>query len=1150
MTRDIPGFTRDKQWRAADPDVSAWVSANAGSGKTHVLTQRVVRLLLAGVAPSKILCLTFTKAAAANMSMRVFRTLAEWTTLEDAALAAAIENVGAQRPGPERMLFARRLFARTIETPGGLKIQTIHAFCEAVLHRFPFEANVPARFEALDDERQRELLAQARAQTLSEAIGDEDGALGSSLRVLTAETSAAAFDALLQEALTSRARLSAAIEGDPSGEAFGRRLGALFGLPPNASVEAIERSMVEDGLSRAQWASVAELLEQGSVNDRKAAALLRETAALSPDAACLEPYLRVFLTSKNERRANLVTATVQKRAPGLLALLEAERERLCALLEQRKAAAAVARTRALLVLVGSIFTRYQALKSRRGWLDFDDLIEQAARLLRRADAAWVLYKLDAGIDHILVDEAQDTSEPQWSILRALADEFTAGAGARGAGRTIFAVGDEKQSIYSFQGAAPHLFDAMRRSFSERHRGADKDFEEIALTMSFRSSSGILDSVDAIFAIPDHARGLSARSGPIDPHEPWKADLPGLVELWEPIRPNPRVDPRDWRLPVDCKTSADPEVALADRLARRIECWLAPGSGEIVHDKGPRAVRHGDILILVRTRGPLFEAIIRALKERGVPVAGADRLILTEHIAVMDLIAAGRAALLPDDDLTLACVLKSPLIGLDDDDLIMLAPTRPGALWRALEASAEARHREAFARLSHWRRQAATRTPFAFYAHLLGADGGRRRMLARLGPEATDAIDEFVALALDHDRENAPSLTNFLHGLENARVCVKRDMDAAGDCVRVMTAHAAKGLEAKIVILPDTCGAASGRHDPRIFFLDSPRGPLPVYSPRRECDPPALAPARAQARLDQEAEHHRLLYVALTRAEERLYVAGFEGQRGRGQGCWYTMIHAALGPHFSESAAPWDPAERIYRVTHEWPPRLPALREEIPQEPSAASPNWLTRPAPKERAPEPPLRPSSALASADQIERASSPLSRRSAKDAARIGSLAHTLLQYLPSSPASSRADAAELYLRARASYLSVDERRDLAARVLAVIEDPRLAPLFGPRSRAEAAICGSVVLPNGASAQIAGTIDRLAETETDIYIADFKTGKFDPAKGPPDAYVAQLALYRAAVAPLWNNRPVRAWLVWTNGPHIYAPTPEEFESALRNIGR
>jgi ATP-dependent helicase/nuclease subunit A len=1137
--RAIPGDTLSHQRRAADPDASAWVSANAGSGKTHVLTQRVIRLLLAGVEPAKILCLTFTKAAAANMSLRVFRTLSQWTSLDDRSLAASIESIGAPRPGAPELVFARRLFARAIETPGGLKIQTIHAFCEAVLHRFPFEANVPAGFEVLDEESQDDLMRQARREALAQAAAEPR--LSALLRELTAQVSAAAFDKILDETLAARDKIRTAIK-DADDERFASRLREALGLQPDQTPQEVERRIVEDGLPPAsEWGRLAARLEQGSANDQKQAQRLRAALAAPTQTERLAAYLDVFLTAKGEPRKQIVTSAIAKNDPSLASRLDDERDRVHALSDALKAAKTVERTRALLAVARTVFARYEALKARRGRLDFDDLIERTGRLVRRAGADWVLYKLDAGIDHVLVDEAQDTSAAQWDILRTLVEEFTAGRGAKAAARTIFAVGDEKQSIYSFQGAAPHLFDSMRRFFAAKHRDADKRFEPIALTLSFRSSKGVLDAVDTVFSVPSNRRGLSAEDEVAPQHAAWKSDLPGQIELWEPLTPAERSDPRDWALPLDALTAADPERILAERIADRIKSWIAPGSGEVVHDDdGPRPVRCGDILILVRKRGPLFEGIVRALKEKRLPVAGADRLTLAEHIAVMDLLAAGRVALLPEDDLSLACALKSPLIGFDDDDLIALAPGRPGSLWQALETSPIERCRQAARRIAGWRELAA-RSPFEFYARILGAEGGRRELVARLGPEASDAIDEFLSLALDHERRGGPSLPNFLHRMETSSVCVKRDMEAAGESVRVMTAHAAKGLEAKIVILPDTCSAASGPHDPKLYFVESPQGVLPFYNPNREQQPARLAQARTEERLRQDAEHRRLLYVAMTRAEERLYVAGVQGRKGRGLGCWYDMVANALAPTLVERPAPWNFAEAVRRSEYARPP---ATARGAPSETRPAkleAPAWIKRDAPREHSSGPPLRPSDAIARDKANDRPD-----EAAQEAARLGALAHQLLQRLPGLPESARGDAARRFLDARA--VSAETRERMVARALATLNDPRLARIFATNSRAEVALGGRVALPNGRAVEVAGVIDRLAETSDAVWIADFKTGGFRPGRPPPLSYVAQLALYRLAIAPLWPGRTIRALLVWIEGPHIVEPSAEEFERALRSL--
>ncbi|MGH6840672.1 MAG: UvrD-helicase domain-containing protein, partial [Methylocella sp.] len=560
-------------------------------------------------------------------------------------------------------------------------------------------------------------------------------------------------------------------------------------------------------------------------------------------------------------------------------------------------AATLDRTRALIEVASAIFNRYREEKAARGILDFDDLIEKTLALLDRSDARWVLYKLDSGIDHVLVDEAQDTSEAQWKILEELTGDFAAGRGQSQGPRTFFAVGDEKQSIFSFQDAAPHMFDAMRQKFQAQFTAGARPFARVPLTSSFRSAPSVLSAIDKVFEHGEHKHGLVAANDVWMPHEALKYRLPGLVELWPLAAAQSDDDPRAWTLPLDLLGAQDPANLVAQRVAQKIGQLVQPGSNEFVHDSKTmhrRPVRPGDILILVRTRGPFFEAMIRALKKRAIPTAGADRLELTQHSAVMDLLAAGRASLLPQDDLALACVLKSPLIGLDDDDLIALAPNRTASLFEALKASADARHALAMNKLARWRARASG-GPFAFFATLLGADGGRHDIEARLGPEAGDAIDELLRLAIAHQEEGAPSLASFLNDLSGLEYSIKRDMEGAEDSVRVMTIHAAKGLEAKIVFLPDTCGMPSPRHDPKIFPLKTkvPGEQTIGWSPEKDLDCESIADARKRTREAVMEEYRRLLYVALTRAEERLYVAGFHGPKRPDPGCWAKMIEVAL-----------------------------------------------------------------------------------------------------------------------------------------------------------------------------------------------------------------------------------------------------------------
>jgi ATP-dependent helicase/nuclease subunit A len=850
----------------------------------------------------------------------------------------------------------------------------------------------------------------------------------------------------------------------------------------------------------------------------------------------VENYLSAFFSGENTRQT-LVTKPLARRRPNLEPTLRAEQDRLVGLRELLYAAQTVARSAALIDIAERTLLAYQRLKTARGLLDFDDLIERTTGLLTRADAAWVLFKLDSGIDHVLVDEAQDTSREQWEILDKLAEEFTAGKGARDRLRTFFAVGDDKQSIFSFQGAAPEMFAEMRRLLQRRHREADLPFAVAPLTLSYRSARTILDCVDAVFAREAAWRGLTADDEPPLPHVAFRDKLPGRVEIWPLVAGETEPSPGDWRLPLDKLSSRDPPVTLAHRIAAAIAGWLKTESPERVHGRdhsSPRPIRPGDVLILVRSRNAFFEAMIRALKNAGVKTFGADRLTLKDHIAALDLAAAGAAALRIDDDLSLAATLKSPLFGFDDDDLIRLAPGRKGALAEALSARPEEKYRAAWRRLEAWRERVRNDSPYDFYARLLGEEGARRAMLSRLGPEAGDAIDEFLAQALSFERRRAPSLAAFLREIEEADVSIRRDMEESADSVRVMTVHAAKGLEAPVVFLPDTCGSPEGgRAEAALFELPgSSLGEATslVWSPRGAEDAAAVAEAREARCRDMRGEHRRLLYVAMTRASERLIVAGYHGIRSKAQGCWYEMIEEGLGGLLHPAPAPWSASETVWRMggdleTTGATPQSGDVNEQ-------PAPAWFERAAPR-----PPQ--SATLTAAAPSVRGDD--GRRAVR--LEAGRLIHVLLQYLPDLPPSRRREAGERFLDRRSALVELPDRATILDRALAILETPALADLFGPGSRAEVAIAAEFPGSGTPPARFSGRIDRLAVLSDRVAIADFKSGR--PQIPPAPEYVAQLALYRAALQPLYPDRPVRAYLVWLEGPEAVEIDPTTLDAAL-----
>jgi ATP-dependent helicase/nuclease subunit A len=874
-------------------------------------------------------------------------------------------------------------------------------------------------------------------------------------------------------------------------------------------------------------------LAEGNKNDIDQARRFVGLAAL-PDAERVASYLQIFCTNEGTPRKSIITKAIKDTA--LVERFCREQERICALLDRRRAVACRDRSSALLTVAYEVLERYLKEKERRGLLDYDDLIDKALALLGNVDAAWVHYKLDLGIDHVLIDEAQDTSKKQWQIVAHLTDEFTAGAGARPFTRTIFPVGDEKQSIYSFQNAAPKEFAEMRRYFERRHASAGLDFVFRELKHSFRSGESILAAVDLVFKSTEMAASVSSDAGGFPPHLALPDALPGLVEIWEPEKPDERREIEGWDAPFDLVNETSPRVKLARRIARHVRGLIARG-----------AAKSGDVLVLVRQRGPLFEAIIRALKHEGVAVAGADRLVLTEHIAVMDLMALADALLLPQDDLALATVLRSPLFGFSDDELFAVAWDRGQvALHAALEQRAgdNKKFAEAATQLDALVEDARRETPFAFYAKLLGAGGARKNFLGRLGVEANDALDEFLNLALDYERRDTPSLQGFVAWLRDAQSEVKRDMEIARDEVRVMTVHGAKGLEAPTVILADTMTPPTGPKPPRLLEL---AGGAVIWAGRKEDDVPSVAAARDAAKSEAENEYRRLLYVAMTRAADRLIVCGADGRTKRPDRCWYDLVRGPLESFLVEED---DSGEKVLRFR-----RTPAnvvaatASAAVPEESAQRKfPAWLRQPAPAETPRSVPLSPSSAF-DEEFFQIAPSAGAAADRQKALERGRLVHRLMQALPDIPANRRQDAAERYLANAATEFLAAERTAMAHQVLAILDDKNFAEIFAPGSRAEVPIVGRIARAGRDPIPVAGQVDRLAVSDDTVLIADYKTDRIVPDRiDATHPYVTQLALYRAVLARVFPGKTVRAALLFTDGPSLMEVPAAAMDTALNKL--
>ncbi len=1144
-----------RQREASDPMCSALVLANAGSGKTKVLIDRVARLLLRrpdgarGADPGSLLCITYTRAAANEMLQRLFVTLGAWAVMEDHKLSSALAELEGRDTGSytsDDLRAARALFARALETPGGLRIETIHAFCARVLRRFPLEAGVLPGFTELEEPEAREIWRAARDAAILAAARDCPDVLGRVARDAGYDGAATALDALKGSYWSA---LAFAEAHDFDQAAIEEAIRIATDAPDETPEELIHRAMEEE-LPLADLRAALGPLLAGAKTDRETAEAIEATLNAATPVARWQAYRPVFFTQKDlERAQNPFTKDVAKQATLVADLFEtkgalgSEVERMRRLAADLAKAKACARTAGLFRIGVPALLAYGAEKARRGALDFDDLIERTRALLQSEGmSSWVLYKLDGGIMHVLLDEAQDTSPAQWDLIRSLTNEFGAGSGRDYSQdpRTIFVVGDEKQSIYSFQGADPSKFLGEARGLL----GQLPDLRDATLEMSFRSCPEVLTYVDAVWngspPVAPAADGRVPVAMDLIRHTARRSGEAGCVEVW-PIEPkDEEPEPDAWARPLDIVRESSPKARLAQQVAGAVHDMMTDGSQVWDGEGGRRPVRPEDVLILVRKRqGGLFEAIITALKMRGVAVAGADRLRLTDHIGVQDCLNLMRFACLPGRDLTLAEILRGPFVGFVDDDRYLYPLAAKRAKGETLWARVQGSDSQAVQRAAAFLEGVVERAdlpPFEFLSAVLdrpGADGttGWEKLNARLGAPVRDPVEALMAEALAFDSASASSLQAFVAGIESEVVEIKRDLAEAGQAVRVMTVHGAKGLQAPVVILPDTT-SAPGAGDDTLF--ETPGGP--VWSPRTGDDTKETQLAREIGIAKAIEEHRRLLYVAMTRAQDRLIIAGHWHDKAPGHAgeSWYTHCLAGM--------------ERVGAVGTEAGVRRLGLPLGAEASASAALtaaaglPEWALRdplagPAPRRlSAPTSLLGPKMAT---------SAPFdTRREAR--MRRGRLIHALLQYLPELP-DARREAAGRAMLAREAALSDDEREEMLRAGLGVIGDPAMREVFAPGGRAEAAIIGTS--PKLAKdLVINGRADRLVINAQGIWVIDYKTDQPAPAAigDVAESYILQMAAYWAVLGQAFPGRPVTAALCWTDGPRLMRLPEDLLSEALK----
>ena len=1105
-----------QQLAASDPAVSSFVAASAGSGKTKLLTDRLLRLMLAGNAPEKILCLTYTKAAAAEMRIRLNRRLGEWVTMPTEELSEKLRALDIQ-PTADIRARARQLFADVLDLPGGMRIETIHAFCQSLLRRFPLEAQLSPHFAVADDEAVARRLREARehvvstssmrqpVQVLAGEVDEQRFIVTSGQFVHSVET-----DFLQQDQREIAAALHDILGAETDDE---EELLEAFASPPREIVlRDYLRRIADQGTSKGQgWA----------YKGLDWLALDKESRLIQKDT---------WLSTLFTKTGSILTLTgyfgkLKDITDLVKAEITAEAERVMALEEQLKCIKLFKINQALMSVLTPIALADREAKGLAAELSYADLIEQTSRLLVDPGAAWVLYKLDGGIEHLLLDEVQDTAPEQWKIANAIASEFFSGLGARDEPRSIFAVGDPKQSIFSFQGADLKSFEKYREKFKESAISVKRKWLDGALSVSFRSTAPVLALTDAVFAEGFARQGVVNASESLH-HGVSRLGQAGVATLWPLTQDTDVQEAPDWDTPNDYHESESAIVALAGKIGDYIEQRLK----EPLASKN-RLARPGDFLILVRSRGRIVSALTSELKARGIDVAGLDRMILPDQPVVADMLALCDALLLPEDDLAFAQFLASPLGGLSDESLMELAMNRPGSLVAALYARAEERGEwqapKAFYEIL--RKKADFETPFALLSEALGVLGGRAKLLTRFGPEAAEPLDELLSEALNYTLKEPVSLQNFVQYLRLSGQAIKREAEAGGNEIRIMTVHGAKGLQAPIVILPDTVSLPKAESG--LLWVEHPQTQvkIPVFCPRMDLRVEALRLHQAELSQAQSEEYNRLLYVALTRAEDEILVCGAKGKREIPDHCWYEAVRAGFSRLAAEQqedgsqihscpqmAAPDGASKTVEKRAT----RLPAW--------AGSAPDWHSIPPVKDQTQPERITPSRAVDEASRAALVVSPLAGPQAPASRRAAAMArgtavHALLQHLPGLPEASQEQAALAYVSAQPAL--APEKGQICASVLKILHDPALAPLFGKKSGAEIPLAGVV-----AGREVSGVADRVFVGAKEIIIADYKTDRKPPmtADQIPEKYIFQMAMYRSVLRQIYPDKPVRCVLIWT----------------------
>lgn len=1087
---------------------SRWIQAHAGSGKTYQIVQHIVRLLIEGEQPGSILCVTYTNAAAGEMRDRLERRLRELWRMGDVELRAALLDMLEQEPDEQHLMRARRLMLDLLDSVSGVQFFTLHGFCQHLLSQFPLEADIPASFALLDDMGAKALLNKACQLLLDDAIGDD--ALRGAFACMQGVARDGAVEKLLVEAMKFRRHWLRLFAAYPDAIELDAYIHRYFDTLPLDSVTSKRDNHYNDAWFARAHEAIKGLLQGSASNQTTARKLLQ--AMQSAGEERWQALLSVFCTNEGEPRSRLYTAEYAKHFPEQAEWLTNEQCHILDILELRANSEAASLSLSLTVLVKRLLLHYESSKAEQRFLDFDDLLFKVRALLKDDGLRpWVLHKLDHRLKHILLDEAQDTSPEQWEIFDILREELW--SSFDGDLRSLLVVGDVKQSIYSFQGAVPKCFidqqDVTAHHFS--HIGAR--FEPLALTRSRRTAPLILQLVDTLLAMP-HMQKACVSSRAITSHATVHTGQPSRITCLPAIKQVAKKSPSPFEPCNEYVQLDTSKVQWANALATTIGKWL--DDGRMLASRG-RPIVPSDILILLQTR-TIAADIIRALEQRKIPVSGLDRLVLSSHLAVRDHLAFLEWALHPYDDYHLSIALRSPLGGLSEQELYLVAHDRQtSTLWESLRARLP--HHPVITLFMEWG-EWATSLAADDCLQRMHADGYIRHAYAkRFGEEVHEILDALLGEASRFVANGGSSMRGFVSWLSQDASSLKREQESGAGKVRIMTVHSAKGLESPIVILADSFRRPSLSKD-NIVFTDHEDLPLPVLrkgEAKHSRHVTRIFDACLSAKYE---EYYRLLYVGITRAEDELYVGGIDtGSKGENPS-WFDMVYGALQ---SMGAIVGDEGELTLSSDAEHGYVNRRDKRVHTQNSSSPLPDWYASPAP-------------AAAPAQRIYSPSglmhytfTPPVTPLALDTAERGVVYHRILQWMEYYAPKNK-DELLVWIKRETQHWPLHRQMEAQEELWQIYKEESLGWMWNAPSYREVNIAGTI-----RGARFAGQIDRLVMMPDYRVVIDYKTSAHVPdAAEIPQAYLMQMLAYKQLLELDGTGVPVRAALLYTSGPTFF----------------